>query len=166
MLKRKHLVLIILGALGLALGFERHWTHLKHERLLAALKSGRESAGLRAVGSDWYLAGITAEEVTWCYSVASGGGVAKKCAYHDGAPLWEEDHIGTSRPFVSADGEATDYEIITIHYDYASKVGYVRLITDDQALIKMNEESGGEKGLAVNEAYALAQRLDARMRKK
>lgn len=159
-MKRQHIVLIIVGLVCFAFSIR----NIEHKKLLFALKSARESAGLRDVGPDWALAGINDHEVKWNYSVTADGGEAKKCSYRGTTPVWEEDYFGTRRPFRASDGEATGFETITVHYDYASKLCYVRLITNNQTLLEMNEINGGQRGLAVSDAYSLAHQIEAEMK--
>ncbi|WP_397384448.1 hypothetical protein [Prosthecobacter sp.] len=129
-----------------------------HDRL-SQLASARKEVGMRPVDPSWRMVLHSNSQIDWLYSDERGGGLAKITNFHSSWPVWEEDYYHTGRSFRSADGDAIDFEQITVHYDFSSHLCAVRAITDRAEVESMISPELEEVGLPIDQALAVVRQI-------
>lgn len=111
--------------------------------------------GLRAVAPQWRATLKGGEYISWIYAPTEGGGEAKSVHYDDNGPLWEEDYYYSGRQYAAADGDGTSFEMLTLHFDYNTRLCIVHVVTDNKA-VKAILDDLPESGVELKQAMVLA----------
>jgi len=100
----------------------------------------RASFGLRVVGTNWFLYSAEFGEENW--KIKPDGYGAKKI-HRDAQStiLWEEDYYYSGKTFRVNPDSPTEWEKLTIHYDYMTGVLELRYVGEDPSILALQNKS-------------------------
>ena len=98
--------------------------------------TNRSIAGLRLVQTNWFL--YRAEFGNEDWKISPAGYLAKRIHRDSENKIqWEEDYYYTGKTFRRNPDSPTDWEMLTIHYDYITKALDIEYVGDDAAVLAL-----------------------------
>src|SRR4051794_17744355 len=120
---KKHLLMLLLACVVFCAGLscQKPSKPPVIPAVTLAENAERTRVGLRLVQSTWYLYSTQFSEETW--KIKEDGYEGKRIHRDmENKAVWEEDYYYTGKTFLFPPKNMTDWEMLTIHYDYPSKV--------------------------------------------
>jgi hypothetical protein len=101
----------------------------------------RATLGLRLVKTNWFLYNVEFGEENW--KIDPAGYEAKKIHRNaNGTIVWEEDYYYSGRTFLFPPDKGTDWERVTVHYDYTKSLLTVSYVGLDPSVTRLFGDSG------------------------
>lgn len=111
-------------------------------------ENGRRAAlGLQVVGTNWFLYSSEFGEENW--KIDPKGYLAKKIHRDSQNTIqWEEDHYYSGKSFRANPDDPTEWEMLTLHYEYATGILDLRYVGQDVSIITLVTKSAAAPTLS------------------
>ena len=102
----------------------------------------RALLGLRLVKTNWFLYGVQFGEEIWKITSHDNYEAKKINRDANGVIQWEEDYYNSGKTFLFPPDKGTDWESITVHYDYPTSILTVSYVGLDPSITALFGDTG------------------------
>jgi len=102
----------------------------------------RAIVGLRLVKTNWFLYSTQFNEESWKINSADEYEAKKIHRDPNGTVIWEEDYYYSGRTFLFPPDKGTDWENVTVNYDYTKHLLTVSYVGVDPSITRLFGGSG------------------------